>query len=161
RGVRRAALTVVRCAALVSVGTTGLLYAQRDRMVGVTTCVPGTPLVVSGANPFSRLAADRRAETLAHEAVHAAQIRERGCLAVYRAQLFGTPEERVALEVDAACAELSASALPRAAAEHALAHEVVSAYPSLRAVGFERALAITRARCTEGGAAPASQLAAR
>jgi hypothetical protein len=29
-----------------------------------------------------------------------------------------------------------------------LAHNVVTAYPSLRAVGFERALEITRARCT-------------
>lgn len=146
----RAALTVVRCTVLVALGATGLMYAQRHRVVGLTACVPGTPLVLSGANPFSRLDAAQRAATLAHEAVHAAQIRDRGCLAVYRAQLLGSPVERATLEVEAGCAELAtlpSRHLPRAAAESTLARTVATAYPSLRAVGFERTLALTRAHC--------------
>jgi lipoprotein signal peptidase len=148
--VRRAALSVVRCALLVAVGAAGLLYAQRERMVGATACLPGTPLVFSGLNPFARLDAGQRAATLAHEAAHAAQIREQGCLAVYRRQLFGSPVERAALEVEAGCAELAAApaaGVPRAAAESTLARTVVSAYPSLRATGFARALALTRTHC--------------
>lgn len=141
---------VARSASLALVLGAALLFLSRDRLVGFTTCVPGTPLVVSGVNPFSDLSADERAVALAHETRHAEQVRATGCAAVMRLRLFGTAEQRAMPEIDAGCAELAVSLPghpPRAVAESLLVHGYVAEYGSMRRLGFPRTLALLRRHC--------------
>jgi hypothetical protein len=141
----------LRCTALVAAAAAGLLFAQRERMIGVTLCVPGTPVVVSGTNPFSRLDDDTRAVVSAHEARHVTWIRANGCATAYATQLFGSVEQRALLEIDAGCAELpyymAAGHLTRAAAEDLLARSLASTYGSMRELGLRRTLTLTRRAC--------------
>jgi hypothetical protein len=145
------ALRVARTALLAVVTGLALLFSQRDRVVGLTLCVPGTPLTVSGINPFSDLAPEARRIVSAHEARHAGWIRDHGCAAAYRVRLLGTVEERSTIEIDAGCAEVPhyvvGRALPRAAAESTVVRSLVAEYGSMRRLGFERTLALMRSHC--------------